>query len=290
MFGEIHLAQKLLRTYWERTKDLPPKIKGGIETIQIGPDVPAWCAQEVRRLCEKHRRIFESAKDGCPLPVKGGTCRIDLKPDAKFKRCPEPNWGHGPLRHILTRWAEKQLRSGMFVPAPEARCASRPHIAMKTIRGHAKDSDVFDIRVCGDYVYVNSLTVPLQANAPDVPYQIQKAAGNAAYWYTDGDAQYNERNEHHRDAGKQQRPTPVQFHTQDGKERGDQLRATDDDRCIRRQIPKAGVAEDGLLIVEHAGLPRHLLEQYKAEARNQRTPCREHLSAVDRGTAEQVLD
>ena len=188
---EIHLAQKLLRTYWERTKDLPPKIKGGIETIQIGPDVPAWCAQEVRRLCEKHRRIFESAKDGCPLPVKGGTCRIDLKPDAKFKRCPEPNWGHGPLRHILTRWAEKQLRSGMFVPAPEARCASRPHIAMKTIRGHAKDSDVFDIRVCGDYVYVNSLTVPLQANAPDVPYQIQKAAGNAAYWYTDGDAQYN---------------------------------------------------------------------------------------------------
>ena len=29
------------------------------------------------------------------------------------------------------------------------------------------------------------------SNAPDVPYQIQKAAGNAAYWYTDGDAQYN---------------------------------------------------------------------------------------------------
>ena len=79
----------------------------------------------------------------------------------------------------------------MFVPAPEARCASRPHIAMKTIRGSAKDSDVFNIRVCGDYVYVNSLTVPLQANAPDVPYQIQKAAGSAAYWYTDGDAQYN---------------------------------------------------------------------------------------------------
>ena len=188
---EVHLAQKLLQTYWTRTKDIAAKIKGGIETIKIGKQVPKHVQDEVRSLCKKYRHVFESAQDGCPLAVKGGLCRIELKPGARFRRCPEPNWGHGPLRHILTRWAEKQLRSGMFVPAPEARCASRPHIAMKTIRGQPKDSDTFDVRVCGDYVFVNSLTVPLQANAPDVPYQIQKAAGMAAYWYTDGDAQYN---------------------------------------------------------------------------------------------------
>ena len=45
--------------------------------------------------------------------------------------------------------------------------------------------------MCGDYVYCNSQCVPLQANAPDVPSQINRAAGGAAFWYTDGHSQYN---------------------------------------------------------------------------------------------------
>ena len=37
---EVHLAQKLLQKYWDRTKDDIAKPKGGIETIRIGKDVP----------------------------------------------------------------------------------------------------------------------------------------------------------------------------------------------------------------------------------------------------------
>jgi hypothetical protein len=50
----------------------------------------------------------------------------------------------------------------------------------------------FDIRVCGDYVYVNSQTERLQANAPNEKYQIEKASGKRLHWYTDQDRQYNQ--------------------------------------------------------------------------------------------------
>ena len=54
-----------------------------------------------------------------------------------------------------------------------------------------KDATDFGIRVCGDYVEVNKCTVRLQANAPNVPFQIERASGRHAYWYTDGFKQYN---------------------------------------------------------------------------------------------------
>ena len=38
---------------------------------------------------------------------------------------------------------------------------------------------------------VNEQCVPMQANLPNVPFQIERASGKPAYWYTDGDAQYN---------------------------------------------------------------------------------------------------
>ena len=80
----------------------------------------------------------------------------------------------------------------LFEFCPESEWASRPHIALKPKRGSARDADDFDIRVCGDYVYVNSQTKRLQANAPNVPYQLELAAGKRRYWYTDQDRQYNQ--------------------------------------------------------------------------------------------------
>ena len=127
-----------------------------------------------------------------PRAVKGEEVKIRLKPDAKPKRCPEPNWGHGAKRRILTEWAEEKLKSGEFEHCPQSKWASRPHIALKPKRGSAKDANDFDIRMCGDYVYVNSQTERLQANALNVKYQIEKASGKRLYWYTDQDRQYNQ--------------------------------------------------------------------------------------------------
>ena len=70
--------------------------------------------------------------------------------------------------------------------------ASRPHIAHKTIRGTSNDADIFDIRIVGDYVYVNSQIVrlSLQPNGPHAMSQIRHAAGHHAYGHSDGDQQY----------------------------------------------------------------------------------------------------
>ena len=110
---------------------------------------------EIKEICRSYRRVFESANNGRPLAVRGGETRIKLKEGARPKKCPEPRWGHGPLRDILTAWALKQIASGMFEFAPESEWASRIHIAKKVKRGAEQDDESFGIRVCGDYVQCN---------------------------------------------------------------------------------------------------------------------------------------
>ena len=188
---EVHLAQALLTKYWENTKDLPMKPKQGIEGIKFGPDVPPAIRQIVWKAILKHRRVFESAADGRPLTVKTKPHKIRLRKDAKHRRCPEPKWGHGALRHVLTKWARTQLANGSFVMCPKARYGSRPHIVKKDARGATKDAPIVKVRICGDYVYVNSQCESLQSNAPNVPHAVEKASGKPAFWYTDGDNQYN---------------------------------------------------------------------------------------------------
>jgi hypothetical protein len=133
------------------------------------------------------RRVFESNTNGIPLLVKGDLIRIYLKADTKPRRCPMPKWGYGAKRSVLTKHFQKQLNCGMMERAGACEWASRPHIALKPFRGTLRDSDVFDIRVVGDYVQVNSQIQQLQPNGPDSASQIKHAAGHHAYWYTNGD-------------------------------------------------------------------------------------------------------
>ena len=189
---ECYLAQSKLRLYWDRVKDLPTKPRSGHTDINFNPDCPKPVQKRVEVAVGEMKGIFNDGQKGMPRAARGGAVHIRLKADAKPRRCPEPVWGHGAKRRVLTKWAEEKLATGEFVPCPECEWASRPHIALKPKRGSAKDADDFDIRVCGDYVYVNSQTVKLQANAPNVPYQLEKAAGKRRYWYTDQDRQYNQ--------------------------------------------------------------------------------------------------
>jgi hypothetical protein len=187
---EINLSEKKLRLYWDRIRDLPEKEKGGIEVIQYHPDIPpdvlAWLKQNLERL----RRVFESARDGLPLRVKGEPVKINIKPDARPKRCPQPKWEYGAKFNIISKWARKGLDCGMFGFAPKSAWASRPHIALKGLRGSLRDSDVFDIQIVGNYVQVNSQIQKLKPNGPDAMAQIRRAAGHHRYWYTDGNQQY----------------------------------------------------------------------------------------------------
>ena len=112
---------------------------------------------------------------------------VKTKPDARPRLCPEPVWGHGAKQAILTEWAEEKIKSGEFEHYPESEQASRPHKVEKRKQGSPKDSDNYDIRVCGDYVCVNSQCMRLQANAPNTKYLLKKAAGKHAYWYIDMD-------------------------------------------------------------------------------------------------------
>ena len=168
---ECFLGAHKLRLFWERTRDIPEAKADGIEAIGFDDRVPPEVRERVWAAIVEHRHVFESAADGVPLAVAGGTYSIKLKSGAKPYRCPEPTWGHGAKRDILTRWAKEVLANGMFVHCPHtgSRWASRIHIALKAKRGSPKDSDDFGIRICGDYKGVNDQCQRLVANAPNVP-------------------------------------------------------------------------------------------------------------------------
>jgi hypothetical protein len=100
---EIYLSEKKLRLYWDCIRDLPEKEKGGIEVIRYHPDttpdVLAWLKQNLEHL----HRVFESARDGLPLRVKGEPVEIILKPDTCPKRCPQPKWGYSAKFNIMSK-------------------------------------------------------------------------------------------------------------------------------------------------------------------------------------------
>ena len=154
---ECFLARRKLEVYWDRVKNLPPDVPSTHKDISIHPCVPIPVKKRVEKAVKKHKRIFDTtAETGMPLACHGEPVKIELKPDAKPRLCPEPTWGHGAKRAILTEWAEGKLKSGEFEFRPDGRWASRPHEVEKRKRGSPKDSNDYDIRVCGDYVYVNS--------------------------------------------------------------------------------------------------------------------------------------
>ena len=180
-----------LRLYWERTRDLPDKVHGTVESIDIDDRCPPEVRKRIRKFCEARRHVFEHAACGKPLQVKWPLHKIQLKEGAKPRRVPEPVWGHGSYRNVMTKWARNALASGQFEHCTFTQCASRPHIANKKKRGSTKDAADHGIRVCGDYSPLNKECIPMQANAPNVHWMIERAAGHAAYWYMDGEMMYN---------------------------------------------------------------------------------------------------
>ena len=87
---EAHLSENKLHLYWDRTRDIPDKAKSGIEAIRFGKDVPKDALDWVRKRLIRLHRVFESNVNDILLLVKGEPVRINLKDDAKPRRCPMP--------------------------------------------------------------------------------------------------------------------------------------------------------------------------------------------------------
>ena len=56
---ECYLAENKLHLYWDRMKDLPDKVKGGIEVIRYGENVPHDVLEYVKHHIKRLRRVFE---------------------------------------------------------------------------------------------------------------------------------------------------------------------------------------------------------------------------------------
>lgn len=118
---EVYLSENKLCLYWDRVCDLPSKRKGGIEAIRFGSDVPERVRAWVTRNLVRPGRIFEGATDGISLLVEGDPVKLRFKSNAASKRCPQPKWGYGAKRNILTKWARQQVRCGTIEPARDSR-------------------------------------------------------------------------------------------------------------------------------------------------------------------------
>ena len=95
--------------YWDRVKDIPPKIKGNIETIVTGPDV----LQRIKALLLERLKplhfVFESAENGIPLLWKLPANKIPLKADAQPRRCPKPRGENEAKHSIFDNWSDQKI-------------------------------------------------------------------------------------------------------------------------------------------------------------------------------------
>ena len=56
----MFLSESKLSLYWDRVKDIPPKSKGTIETIIVGPEVPQRIKTLLLKRLKPLRFVFES--------------------------------------------------------------------------------------------------------------------------------------------------------------------------------------------------------------------------------------
>jgi hypothetical protein len=103
--NEVNLSETKLRLYWDRVKDLPDKKKGGLEAMRFDADTPKDVLEYLHVNLRRLRRVFESAKHGIPLKVKGDDVMLNFKHNAFPQKCPQPKWGYGAKYKIMTDWA-----------------------------------------------------------------------------------------------------------------------------------------------------------------------------------------
>lgn len=190
--SELNLARDKLRLFWRRqtnTRKAESK-HNGFEDITFGSDVPDSIREEMIRHMKRQPQVIEHYQENkIALCVKATPVKIRLRSNYKPQRQIIRNWGReqDPKRRILTEWAEEKLRTGEYVRVEDSEWCSRPHIALKP---NHSDPDNFGIRICGDYVAVNSQclkTVTPQINAVEL---IDRASGHHYYFSLDEKAQY----------------------------------------------------------------------------------------------------
>jgi len=141
--------------------------------------------KRIRALVCEFRAIFAS-RDTVPPPMVGDPHRIQLVDDWRPKYCPCPRWSTSQEEY-LRAWGELYIQEGLLEPAPNSVWASRAHLAEKPGKSVAD----FGIRVCGDFVNVNTQIKKLVPNLPRIkPDLVDKIGNKKFYFQTDGMASY----------------------------------------------------------------------------------------------------
>lgn len=189
--GCCFLSQALLRRYLSFRDTLAKKERQSWQDIRIHEQVPKEHKARFEALHREYAEVFAIDPEKSPRPAKAEPIEFKFKPGRRYPRTPEPRWTPAE-EAVLKPWADRMIRTGAYEHAPDARYASRLHIALKQIAGEPKDlSGRFDIRICHDLARANDAIEKAVANYPDPRAAIEKAAGHIAYISTDAHAQFN---------------------------------------------------------------------------------------------------
>lgn len=192
--GCVFLSQKLLRRYLQFRESMKKSKTLTHHDITIADRVPPTWRQKFQDLHKRYAIVFHIEPDEIPRAAKHKPIEFNFNDSGKPFHVPEPKWTP-PQRTIISEWAERHIRSGMYEVAPDSEWACRPHIAAKAIPGEPKDivngQGRFDIRICHDESGANRAIKKAVANYVDPQEAIERASGHLTYITTDAHSQFN---------------------------------------------------------------------------------------------------
>ena len=161
-----YLSERVCADYLKENPDDYTAEDIPLESIKIGPDVPAEIRTLLISLLHKYRSVFSSKTNELPKPMKGVTPhKFKLKPEATPSRVGRPHFGKSQAK-IINDWLDWALEQGLVEPAPNASWSSRLVLAAKYKNTTAKGKVPDGIRITWAGTGVNE---QIQKTVPTYP-------------------------------------------------------------------------------------------------------------------------
>ena len=185
-----YLSERICADYLQENPDDYASDDIPLESINIGPDVPAEIRTLLIALLHKYRKVFSSKTNELPKAMQGVTPhKFKLKPDAVPSRVGRPHFGKSQAK-IINDWLDWALEQGLVEPAPKASWSSRLVLAPKYKNTTSKTKVPDGIRITWAGTGANEQIQKTVPTYPDAWQQIYKVANYKYKFSADGLKQY----------------------------------------------------------------------------------------------------
>ena len=187
--ASVFLSEAKVREWLQRNGGEFKKTVTSFRDVKLWPGLPDWFREKLWALLERYQHVFSNGVD-LPPALKTAPHVIELIPGAVPYVCREERYTPAKEEY-LTKWAQHNLKTGLYERNPNAKWASRVHLAFKN-GPRGAERELFEIRPVGDLVGVNERIKKLAPNLPLLVPETEKYGDCTHFVELDGAQAFNQ--------------------------------------------------------------------------------------------------